>query len=334
MTDVTDISQLLVFVRFIDDEMNINEELLRCVSMRGTTKGVDVYNAVVNALTDIAPLSKLSAVCTDGAPAMKGTGIGFVGQLHKNNFKVASFHCIIHQESLCAKSVKMSGTMATVIKVVNKIRGGHASLTHRQFKMFLEEFDAAYGDLKMYCEVRWLSRGECLLRFFILRKEVLDFLTQHVKNSEDLQEQMMQFDFLPNLAFLTDTTQWLNELKKKLQVKGQLIFDLVSAVDSFVRKMEYLKARLSENDISEFKRCSVILAELATFDFAPFPTQIESLLVDLKSRFQDFSEIRAFSKVFYNPLKCSIEDVPIEFRMEMIDMQSDLFLLAQNSIGL
>jgi hypothetical protein len=66
--------------------------------------------------------------------------------------------------------------MATVTKITNLIRGGNLFPTHRKFLTLLEEMDSAYGDLLLYTEVRWLSHGKCLVRFFELRLEIATFL--------------------------------------------------------------------------------------------------------------------------------------------------------------
>ena len=58
-----------------------------------------------------------------------------------------SFHCIIHQEVLCAKIVSYDNCTAIVILIRAK------ALNHRQFVGFLEEIETEYGDL--YCIVKF-----------------------------------------------------------------------------------------------------------------------------------------------------------------------------------
>ena len=82
-----------------------------------------------------------------------------------NPEQVVFVHCIIHQEALCGKALKMDHVMNAVVKTVNEIRA--KGLKHRQFRAFLEELDGEYKDLLYHCEVRWLSRGKVLERFFV-----------------------------------------------------------------------------------------------------------------------------------------------------------------------
>lgn len=118
----------------------------------------------------------MTTVITDGAKAMVESCTGFVGLLKQKQGNVPAFHCIVHQETLCAKSINLRDTMATVTKITNIIRGGNKVLTHRKFISFLEELNTAYGDLLLHTEIRWLSRGKCLIRFYELRHEILAFL--------------------------------------------------------------------------------------------------------------------------------------------------------------
>ena len=49
-------------------------------------------------------------------------------------------HCIIHQESLCAKALGFNDVMDAVISAVTFIRA--RALNHRQFNQLIEEIDA------------------------------------------------------------------------------------------------------------------------------------------------------------------------------------------------
>ena len=66
--------------------------------------------------------------------------------------------------------------METITKIINEIKGGHKFLTHRKFKLFLEEHKAVYTDVPLHCPVRWLSAAKCLEIFFAIRKDILLFL--------------------------------------------------------------------------------------------------------------------------------------------------------------
>jgi hypothetical protein len=46
--DQTDVNQVLIFVRAIQSDFSVHEELLNLVSLDGTTKGSDIFEAVHN----------------------------------------------------------------------------------------------------------------------------------------------------------------------------------------------------------------------------------------------------------------------------------------------
>ena len=109
------------------------------------------------------------SVATDGAPSMIRRKTGVVTKF-REKVQAANggqtfwtFHCILHQEALCCKSLKMDHVMKVVVQTVNFIRA--KGLNHRQFDSILSDKDITCG-LPYYTEVRWLSRGAMLKRVF------------------------------------------------------------------------------------------------------------------------------------------------------------------------
>ena len=120
------------------------------------------------------------SVATDGAPAICAENVGVVGLVKAKRKQLSlsgpftAVHCVLHQEALCGKSLQMKEVMSIVVKTVNFIRA--RALNHRQFTAFLSDLDTEYGELLYHTEVRWLSRGNVLRRFFSLRQEIALFM--------------------------------------------------------------------------------------------------------------------------------------------------------------
>ncbi|XP_073520416.1 uncharacterized protein [Phyllobates terribilis] len=76
-TDLSDTAQLLIFLRGVDDEMNVTEELLDLQSLKDQTRGKDLFDSVSSAIDDMKlPWNKVTGIITDGAPAMTGERSG------------------------------------------------------------------------------------------------------------------------------------------------------------------------------------------------------------------------------------------------------------------
>jgi hypothetical protein len=189
-TDQTDTSQLLIFIRATQSDFSTKEELLE-LCFHGNTKGTDIYESVKKAVQKFGSFDKCSCIVTNGAKAVTGKQNGLAGLLRQNGVNCPLLHCIIHQEALCGKSIKQSYVMKTVVKITNLIRDGNKALSHRKFREFLQQIESSYGDLLLHSEVRWLSAGKCLERFFALISEIPIFLSENVKaNTADLENQL------------------------------------------------------------------------------------------------------------------------------------------------
>jgi hypothetical protein len=118
-TDQTDVSQLLIFVHAIQSDFSMHTQLLNLVSLHGTTKESNIFEAVHNCVDKYSGFDKCSSIVTDGAKTMVGEQKGFSGLLRKSGVKCPIFHCIIHQEALCGKSVQQSNCMRVQWNLAN-----------------------------------------------------------------------------------------------------------------------------------------------------------------------------------------------------------------------
>lgn len=57
---------------------------------------------------------------------MIGLKEGFCGLLKKNDITCLTIHCLIYQEALCGKAIKICHAMKLVTSIINFIRGGGA----------------------------------------------------------------------------------------------------------------------------------------------------------------------------------------------------------------
>ena len=150
------------------------------------------------------------------------------------------YHCIIHQEALVARVLSMNDVMNVVVKCVNFIK--KTGLNYRQFKTFLEECNAEYEDAVYFAAVRWLSKGATLMRFFLLRNKIAEFM-----NSKNQQVPKLKcYQWLCDLSFLTDIMNHLNSLNLHLQGAGKFVSGLYDHVKAFQRKLELLQKQLKK----------------------------------------------------------------------------------------
>ena len=125
---MSDTAQLSIFIRAVAKDLSVHEDLIGLIPLHDITRGIDMKEAVLNALYYkilYLSLSKLVGLTTDGAASVTGKENGAVALLKKylqeSDFTqdVSTLHCFIHQESLCTQSVKMTHVMDVVVKCVN-----------------------------------------------------------------------------------------------------------------------------------------------------------------------------------------------------------------------
>lgn len=229
-----------------------------------------------------------------------------------------SLHCIIHEESLCSKKIKMEHVMDIVIKTVNWIRS--RALNHRQFSTLLDEMDAQYGCLVYYSEVRWLSRGAFLQRFFNLLKEIDCFM----KSKNKIVSELTNNDRIKDLTFLVDITTHLNILNLQLQGKNNVITNMYDSIHSFTMKLRLWETQLSLNNLVHFPT----LKQLSTDsnDSKKYISNILLLKNEFMNRFTDFQKYKDDFLLFSEPFSINAEHVREDLQLELIDLQCNSVL--------
>ena len=125
---------------------------------------------------------------------MIGREKGAVARMKEDNPELISDDCIIHQSVLCST-----------------LSDEHAEVTNTIMTMindeFLSEVDANAEDLLLHNNVRWLSKGRVLERFWSIRRKVTAFL-EELRSQKATEFSLFLKDEkgMDNVAFLVDIT--------------------------------------------------------------------------------------------------------------------------------
>ena len=338
-TDITDNAQLLVYVRFLHKEKKeMCEDLLGLMPLETNTRGEDIYEVIKEMLTKRKiNLKQVVSVTTDGAPAMVGREKGAVARMKQDNPDLIAYHCIIHQTVLCAILCEgFAEIMNTTMKLINFLRAS-SSVQHRLLREFLKETEADANDLLLHNNVRWLSKGNALGRFWSIRKEIAAFL-QQLKSQKATQFANFLQDKhkMDVVAFLVDITGHLNELNLKLQGQKNSVCDLMKNVRSFQMKLNIFTEDL-QGECEHFPQMREQIQ--GEGDISPYVGFIDKLIGNFSQRFDSFKlghqllllienpflirEIRGFSKEVQQTFKWAH---PGSLQLELADLQADIAL--------
>lgn len=127
--DLTGMSQLAIFVRSVDENYNILQDLLELCQLETTCTGMDIFMKMKECVEKKGlAWEKMNSICTDGAPAMTGRSNGCVALLKKMlGRELFSYHCIIHQEALCSKDMKCDDVIDRSCSTVHKLHSGQST---------------------------------------------------------------------------------------------------------------------------------------------------------------------------------------------------------------
>lgn len=116
-------TQLLIFIRGVNSFFEVSEELAALQSLTDTTTGEDIFSQVRQTMEEL------------DLDSMIGASKGLAG-LIKSDEVPPQIHCLIHQQPLCCKVLKLESVMKVVVSCINFIRANR-----------LTELESAHGDV-------------------------------------------------------------------------------------------------------------------------------------------------------------------------------------------
>uniref|UniRef100_G3N7N2 DUF4371 domain-containing protein n=1 Tax=Gasterosteus aculeatus TaxID=69293 RepID=G3N7N2_GASAC len=256
------------------------DEFLELVPMTDTTTANDIFSAVVEALDRVGvDWTRDVSVATDGAPSMIGRKTGVVTKFKEK---------------------------------VQAANGG------QRFWTFLSDKDINFG-LPYHAEVRWLSRGAMLKRFFDLREKIGQFMEKKGKPVHELKNP----EWLQHLAYMVDITEHLNNLNKMLQGRKKVVTQYYDNIRAFKLKLTLWETQLSSGAAAHFPHLRNVQMTGITADMSRYKDKITELLREFEQRFQVFGELETEFAIFRSPFTVKAADLPINIQLEIIDLQCD-----------
>nr|XP_039253417.1 zinc finger BED domain-containing protein 5-like [Styela clava] len=242
-TDVDDLAVLLVFVRYVYN-FETEENLLFCKPLKTHTTGEDIFLLIQSFFEDHdISWKNCSSVCTDGAAAMVGKYSGLVAHIKSKNPETVAIHCFLHRHALAAKRMPpdLVEVLEDVTKIINFIKA--RPLNSRIFRLLCEDMGKTHKSLLLHTEVRWLSRGRVLARFYELHEEVHSFLSD---KKHKFAFKLTDSDFIQRLAYLSDIFTHLNEVSISLQGNKVTYFKAQGTILALQRKINLWKECILE----------------------------------------------------------------------------------------
>ena len=251
-TDVSGLAQLLVFIRFIQND-KIIEQLLCCLELPMRTRGEDIFRTVDCFMKENnLPWINCVGICTDGAPSMVGSTKGFTALAKKENENIITVHCFLHREALVAQTIgtELRAVMDKVVQMVNYIKS--RPLKSRLFALICEEMGAKYKTLLLHTEVRWLSRGRVLCRVYELREMMLKLFEENGQNEfcDIIKNEL----WCTKLAYLADIFDHLNKINTSMQGKGENMLTSVDKICGMRDKIEIWNRKIKEGNFDMFPK--------------------------------------------------------------------------------
>uniref|UniRef100_G3UE77 EPM2A interacting protein 1 n=2 Tax=Loxodonta africana TaxID=9785 RepID=G3UE77_LOXAF len=323
---------LLVFIRGVDDALEVQEELLTIVNLTQHFS-VGALMAAIQAAVRGAGLSlqRMVGLSTTHTLRMIGENSGLVSYMREkavspNCWNVIHYSGFFHLELLSSYDVDVNQIVNTISEwvVLIKTRG----LRRPEFQALLRDSESQHGErVNGRCLNNWLRKGKTLKLIFSLRKEIEAFLVSVGAITVHFTDKQWLCDF----GFLVDIMDHLGELSEELRVSKVFAAAAFDHICTFEVKLSLLHRHMEEKNLTHFAAFREIVDELKQrlkddqkiFDPDRYQVVICRLQKEFERHFKDLRFIRKDLELFSNPFNFKPEYAPISVRTELRKLQSN-----------
>ncbi len=249
---------------------------------------------------------------------MVGRYRGFIAILKGEAPNIRCIHYIIHRQHLVAKNLNPSlhSSLNIAVNAINKIKAN--AKNDRLFRQLCKDSDEEHVRLLLHTSVRWLSKGQCLIRFVELYETVLQFLESEKEFS--LCHQVREVK--NHVVYLADIFTKLNDVNLHLQGRVMTLIECKKVVCLFIDKLKLFKRNVIQNELHQFPGLSTIENELTEDDLDIFSNHLTTLQQDMENRFEDILNLEVDGWMEM-PFNTDVNDVEVTCQEELLQLKYD-----------
>lgn len=323
---------LLVFVRGVDQDLEVQEELLTIVNLTHHFSVGALMAAILEALqTAGLSLQRMVGLTTTHTLRMIGENSGLVSYMREkavspNCWNVIHYSGFLHLELLSSYDVDVNQIINTVSEwiVLIKTRG----VRRPEFQALLTESESEHGErVNGRCLNNWLRKGKTLKVIFSLRKEIEAFLVSVGATTVHFTDKQWLCDF----GFLVDIMNHLRDLSELLRVNKVFVAAAFDHICTFELKLNLLQRHIEEKNLTHFAALREVVDELKQhlkedekiLDPDRYQVVICRLQKEFERHFKDLKFIKKDLELFANPFNFKPEYAPISVRVELTKLQAN-----------
>ena len=255
-TDLSNTEQMILCLRYVDDDLDVHEKVIGLHSLESTSA-----DAIVSTIQDILlrfnlRIDNCRGQCYDGANSMSGSKSGASTRLLDLESRALYTHCCGHALNLATqdalKGIKvMQDTLDTVYEITKLIK--KSPKRDSIFKKYKDDISTDSPGIRILCPTRWTVRAEALASIaenYEALQLTWDTARNAVRDTEmrarigGVAVQMEHFDFFFGIQLGRKLLNIVDNLSRSLQAKtisaceGQMLVCMTQATFRSMRNDE------------------------------------------------------------------------------------------------